>query len=106
MNKIDMHCHTYYSKCSNLKPRDLLKTALKKKLSGLLICDHDTIEGVKYVKNEYVNKRYVKLYNEADANKIYKHDELYAKEAVERLKEYFKQSKANKRNELELLYNS
>jgi predicted metal-dependent phosphoesterase TrpH len=60
MNHIDMHCHTYFSKCSNIKPKDLIKTALKKQLSGILICDHDTIEGIKPVNDELKNRNYEK----------------------------------------------
>ena len=53
-----MHCHTYFSKCSNIKPKDLIRTAMKKHLSGILICDHDTIEGIKPVNDELKNGNY------------------------------------------------
>lgn len=43
--KYDLHTHTHYSKCSNLKPEILLKLARKKKLDGIAITDHHEIRG-------------------------------------------------------------
>ncbi|WP_455463173.1 PHP-associated domain-containing protein [Candidatus Hodarchaeum mangrovi] len=45
MSQIDCHCHTKYSKCSNLEPKDLLKISRKKLLDGIVICDHGTNRG-------------------------------------------------------------
>lgn len=37
--------HTFYSKCSNLKPDVILKAAKKTGLNGIAITDHNTIKG-------------------------------------------------------------
>ena len=50
MPKIDFHCHTKYSKCSNLEPKHILKICLKKNIQGVMICDHNTVKGVKAFK--------------------------------------------------------
>ena len=47
--KYDLHMHTHYSKCSNLKPAIILKLA-KKKLNGIAITDHHEIKGALEVK--------------------------------------------------------
>ncbi|MFH0868007.1 MAG: PHP domain-containing protein [Candidatus Woesearchaeota archaeon] len=48
--KYDLHNHTHYSPCSNLKPEILLKTAKKRGLNGIAITDHNTIKGALKVK--------------------------------------------------------
>ena len=48
--KYDLHNHTYYSKCSNLKPEILLKIAKKKGLNGIAVTDHNTTKGALVVK--------------------------------------------------------
>ncbi len=45
MNKIEFHCHTKYSKCSNLEPKQILKLCRLRGLKGVMICDHDTNKG-------------------------------------------------------------
>lgn len=50
MLKYDLHTHTHYSKCSNMKPEVLLKTAKKRGLNGIAVTDHYTIEGALKVK--------------------------------------------------------
>ena len=50
MKKYDLHVHTRYSDCSNLKPEKILKFAKRKKLDGIAITDHDTIKGALEVK--------------------------------------------------------
>jgi len=45
--KIDLHCHSYYSKDGICSPEKLIKTALKKGLDGIALTDHDTIAGWK-----------------------------------------------------------
>lgn len=52
--KYDLHMHTYYSKCSNLKPADLIRTAKEKGLNGVAITDHHCISGAIEAKN--INK--------------------------------------------------
>ena len=48
--RYDLHAHTHYSKCSNLKPEVILKVANKKKLNGIAITDHHEIKGALEVK--------------------------------------------------------
>ena len=45
MARVDFHCHTKYSKCSNLEPKDILKICRKQELQGIMICDHNTTKG-------------------------------------------------------------
>ncbi len=46
MARVDFHCHTKYSKCSNLEPELILRLCKKQGIQGVMICDHDTIKGV------------------------------------------------------------
>ena len=48
--KYDLHMHTHYSKCSNLKPRTILKLAKKHSLDGIAITDHHETKGALEVK--------------------------------------------------------
>jgi predicted metal-dependent phosphoesterase TrpH len=50
MLKYDLHTHTYYSKCSNLKPELMLKVIKKKGFNGVAVTDHNTIKGALKVK--------------------------------------------------------
>ncbi len=45
MTRVDFHCHTKYSKCSNLEPERILKLCKKRGIKGVMICDHDTTKG-------------------------------------------------------------
>jgi len=45
MLKADFHIHTHCSRCSDMKPRDIIKNALTKKYDVLGIVDHDSIKG-------------------------------------------------------------
>jgi len=45
MLKADFHVHTHYSKCSDMKPRDFVKMALKKSYNVLGVVDHNSIKG-------------------------------------------------------------
>jgi len=50
--RFDLHIHTVYSKYSfwkfesSIRPRDLIKKALERKLDGIAITDHDTTKGI------------------------------------------------------------
>ena len=46
----DLHMHTHYSKCSNLRPEIILKLAKKHNLDGIAITDHHEIKGALEVK--------------------------------------------------------
>ena len=58
MLKYDLHVHTNYSKCSNLKPEILLKTAKKCNLNGIAVTDHHRIEGALKVKKLNKDKNF------------------------------------------------
>jgi len=49
MKKFDLHIHTKYSRCSNLKLDRILKVAKKMKLDGISVSDHDQIIGAKKI---------------------------------------------------------
>jgi hypothetical protein len=48
--KYDLHSHTHYSPCCNLKPEILLKLVKKKGLNGIAVTDHNSIKGAIKVK--------------------------------------------------------
>jgi predicted metal-dependent phosphoesterase TrpH len=54
--KIDLHCHTFFSKDSILSSKKLIETAKKNGLQGVAITDHDTISGWKEA--EFWAKKY------------------------------------------------
>jgi len=67
--KYDLHNHTYYSKCSNLKPEILLKVAKKKGLNGIAVTDHNTTKGALAVKKLNKDKNFeVIIGEEVDTN--------------------------------------
>jgi predicted metal-dependent phosphoesterase TrpH len=45
LKRYDLHVHTYNSKCSNLKPEQVLRIAKTRRLDGVAITDHNTIKG-------------------------------------------------------------
>jgi len=54
----DLHIHTHYSKCSNLKPETILKLAKKHKFDGIAITDHHEIKGALEVKKLNKDKNF------------------------------------------------
>jgi len=58
MHKYDIHCHTYYSACSNNKPGLLLKILKKKGYNGIAVTDHDEIRGALKVKSLNKDKNF------------------------------------------------
>ena len=48
--RYDLHGHTHYSRCSNLRPNIILKLAKKKGLNGIAITDHEEVKGAIEVK--------------------------------------------------------
>ena len=56
--KYDLHIHTHYSPCSNLKPEILLKFAKKKGLNGIAVTDHNSIKGALKVKKLNKDKNF------------------------------------------------
>ncbi|MFZ3077828.1 MAG: PHP domain-containing protein [Candidatus Aenigmatarchaeota archaeon] len=45
MINADFHMHTYFSKCSNMAPKDLIKKAISENLDVIGIVDHGSIKG-------------------------------------------------------------
>lgn len=43
--RYDLHIHTRYSSCSNLKPENILRRAKEKGLDGIAVTDHNSIRG-------------------------------------------------------------
>lgn len=54
--KLDLHVHTCYSGDSVIKPKDLLKQAIKKGLNGFAITDHGSLKAYKLLEKEARNK--------------------------------------------------
>lgn len=50
--KIDLHCHTYYSKDALCPPRRLVRFAKRKGLDAIAITDHDTTRAWKEAEDE------------------------------------------------------
>ncbi|BDZ70553.1 PHP domain-containing protein [Methanobacterium petrolearium] len=48
--KYDLHTHTKYSPDGFIEPKKIVKTAMRRGLSGIAITDHDTIKGSGKVK--------------------------------------------------------
>jgi predicted metal-dependent phosphoesterase TrpH len=51
----DLHIHTHYSD-SSLSPSDVVEESLRNGLSCIAIADHDTVEGLPFVKNAAAGK--------------------------------------------------
>lgn len=67
--KYDLHNHTHYSSCSNLKPEILLKLVKKKGMDGIAVTDHNTIKGALKVKKLNKDKDFeVIVGEEVDTN--------------------------------------
>jgi hypothetical protein len=58
MLKYDLHTHTNCSKCSNMGPEVLLKTAKKKGLDGIAVTDHGSVEGALKVRKLNKDKNF------------------------------------------------
>lgn len=49
---IDMHIHTRFSPCSNIRIRQLVQKAQERELDGVCVTDHDTIDSLALFKNQ------------------------------------------------------
>jgi hypothetical protein len=49
---IDMHIHTQFSPCSNIRIRQLVRRAQERGLDGFCVTDHDTIDSLSLFKNQ------------------------------------------------------
>ena len=54
--KLDLHLHTIYSGDSLIKPRELVKFAIKKGLNGFAITDHGSLKAYKILKKEGISQ--------------------------------------------------
>ena len=52
---IDMHMHTCYSD-GELTPDQLIREAISKNVGTMAITDHDTVNGLKNIKDDYKDK--------------------------------------------------
>ncbi len=57
---LDLHVHTNYSHDGHDSVEKIIKTAIAKKLDGIAICDHDTMEGY-YAARKYVADKELNL---------------------------------------------
>lgn len=91
--KYDLHTHTMYSKCSNLKPEILLKLAKKKNFDGIAVTDHNTIQGSLAVGKLNTDKNFeVITGSEIETNQgsilaYYINEEIKSKDLMEALDE-------------------
>lgn len=58
MLRYDLHTHTDRSKCGNMRPETLLKVAKKKRLDGIAVTDHGSIEGAVEVRRLNKDKNF------------------------------------------------
>ncbi len=50
LKKYDLHVHSYFSKCSVIKPEEILRIAKERGLNGIAITDHDTLKAYPILK--------------------------------------------------------
>jgi len=58
MKTYDLHIHSKYSACSNLKLKIILKFAKKRKLDGIAVTDHNTMKGALQLKKLNKDKNF------------------------------------------------
>lgn len=98
MLKYDLHTHTHYSKCSNMKPEILLKTAKKRGLNGIAVTDHGTIKGALEVKKLNKDKNFEVIIGEeistmqGDVLAYYLKDQIDAVDFFDAVKKIRKQN--------------
>jgi predicted metal-dependent phosphoesterase TrpH len=84
--KIDFHIHTYHSYDSIMKPRQILKRARKRKLDGIVVCDHNTVQGALEVARINKDPEFVVIVgaeiatNAGDITGIFLHKEIQSRE--------------------------
>jgi predicted metal-dependent phosphoesterase TrpH len=52
---VELHTHTYFSKCGNAKLEDILNVCEKQSISAVAITDHDTLQGAFALKEKAPN---------------------------------------------------
>jgi len=52
LHSFDLHLHTFFSRDAMNSPESMIEAAKKKGLSGIAITDHDTCEGVDYLRRK------------------------------------------------------
>jgi hypothetical protein len=93
MKKYDIHIHSYYSKCSNNSPEDILKYAKKAKLDGIAITDHHTMKAYPILKGLNKDENFEIIPGEeittqyGDVIALYIHKEIESKDFFQVVKE-------------------
>ena len=96
--KYDLHIHTKYSACSNLKPSAILKTAKKLKLDGIAVTDHNSLKGALAVSKLNKDKKFEVIKGEEIETKqahvlgLYLHKEIKPAGLLDVLEEIKKQN--------------
>jgi hypothetical protein len=54
-SNFEFHCHSKFSKCSNVEIEDIIKKCEKKGINGIALADHNTIEGALELKSKAPN---------------------------------------------------
>ena len=100
MLKYDLHTHTHYSKCSDLKPEILLKTAKKEGLNGIAVTDHGTIKGALEAKKLNKDKKFEVIVGEEISTKQGDVLAYYIKEQIDAVDFFDAAEKIRKQNGL------
>lgn len=99
MSIIDMHIHTKYSWCSYIEIHELLSTLSQLNIDGIVITDHDEINGAK-IAQKYAQEKYdIKVFTGIEISTLDGHilaygiDEILPFElrAIDAIKEIHKQ---------------
>src|SRR3989344_5287248 len=101
--KYDLHMHTHYSKCSNLKPLTILKLAKKHKLDGIAITDHHEIKGALEVKKLNKDKNFEVIVGEEISSTYGDVLVYYLKKKINEIDFYKVVDEARKQNALVVL---
>jgi predicted metal-dependent phosphoesterase TrpH len=87
--KVDFHIHTKYSYDSLMEPNKIIRSAIKKGLDGIVICDHNTIKGGLEVEKYNTNLKLkiivgAEIYtNVGDITGIFLHKEIVSRDFID-----------------------
>ena len=100
MLRYDLHTHTHFSSCSNMRPEILLKTAKKRGLDGIAVTDHGQIEGALEVKRLNKDKDFEVIVGQEISTMQGGVLAYYLKEKIDAVDFFDAVEKARKRNAL------
>ena len=89
IKRYDLHVHSCYSPCSNLKPKTILKIVRRLELDGIAITDHNTIKGGMAVKKENKEKGFEVIVGEEISTNRGEVIGLYLNEEIEKGIDFF-----------------